>query len=99
MIVNDLHAALDTLIDALAAVDVHALPEGAALEHTEHLLDVANRLAGITAHGLQACDVREVTVSLCGRTTTAWLVEGQHLSRKDAGRRMWVARRLPAHPA
>jgi hypothetical protein len=96
---RDLHTQLDTIIDALAAVDVHALAEGLALEHTEHLLDVANRLSGITAHALQACDVRDVTVSQCGRQTTSWLVEEQHLSRADATRRMWVARWLPAHPA
>jgi hypothetical protein len=96
--VRDLLGELDSLVDALAGVDVHALAEPAALVHTERVLDVTKRLAGITAHALQALDVRDVTVHECGRQTRAWLVEDQHLSPTEAGQRMWVARRLPGYP-
>jgi hypothetical protein len=43
-------------------------------------------------------DVREVSVNECGRQMKSWLIEEQHLAPNDAGRRMWIARRLPAHP-
>jgi hypothetical protein len=96
---RDLFSDLTSVLDALAAVDVHDLPEPAALIHTEAVLDAKNRMSAIAARALQSCDVRDVTVNECGRTTKSWLIEEQHLSPKDAGRQMWVARRLPTHPA
>jgi hypothetical protein len=95
---RNLLAELVSVVDALAVVDVHGLTEPAALIHTETLLNVQERMAGLTARSLQACDVRDVTVNECGRTTKSWLVEEQHLSPTDAAGRMWVARRLPFHP-
>lgn len=88
-----------SVIDSFAAVDVHHMAEPALLVQTEMLLDARHRLDAAIAVHVQAVDVREVTVSECGRATTSWLVEEQHLSPTEAKRRMWVARRLPEHPA
>lgn len=85
-------------ITALASEDQHALPEPFWVEDTEALLEARNRLDALLAARLQAGDTRDVTVAECGRTTRAWLVEEQRLSRRDATRRLWLARRLPAHP-
>jgi Domain of unknown function (DUF222) len=93
-VVSELMSALD----GYTATDLHGLPETGLLGETETLLEARNRLDGLIALRLQAVDVREVTVSECGRATRAWLVEEQYLSPAEAKRRMWVARRLPAHP-
>jgi hypothetical protein len=96
--VRDLFGELEEILDALFAVDLHAQPEPAVLLTTERALTATNRLAGFTARSLQACDVRDVTVSECGRQTRSWLVEEAHLSPAEAGQRIWVARRLPGYP-
>jgi hypothetical protein len=88
-----------SLLDTLASVDVHGLPEPVLLVETEMLLDARSRLDGVIARHLQALDVREVTVSECGRSTRSWLVEEQHLSADEATRRMTVARTLPYRPS
>jgi Domain of unknown function (DUF222) len=90
---------LMSLIDSYTTADVHHLAEPALLVETEMLIEAQNRLGAAVALHLQAMDVRDVTVNECGRQPKSWLIEEQHLSPKDAGRRMWVARRLPAHPA
>jgi hypothetical protein len=94
----DLLGDLDTVISSLATVDAHGLSDTDLLDETETLLATRNTLDGLIAVRLQAADVRDVTVAECGRTTRSWLVEDQHLSPAEASRRMWVARRLPAHP-
>jgi hypothetical protein len=88
-----------SVIDMYAADDVHAVAEPHLLVEAEMLLEARCRLDAAIARRLQALDVRDVTVSECGRQTRSWLVEEQHLSGKDAGRLMWIARRLPAYPA
>ena len=90
---------LRSAIDALAALDVHAMPEPTLLVELEELLTAKDRLDGVIAVHLQAADVRGVTVNECGRSTRSWLVEDQHLSPEEAGRRMAVAKTLPYHPA
>src|SRR5580692_1891120 len=89
---------LISALDGFAVTDVHHLPETVLLTETELLLETRNRLDGLIAVRLQAVDVRDVTVSECGRQTRSWLIEEQYLAPGEATRRMWVARRLPAHP-
>jgi hypothetical protein len=89
---------LRSAIDALAILDVHAMPEPTLLVELEELLTAKDRLDGVIAVHLQAADVRGVTVNECGRTTRSWLVEDQHLSPSEASRRMLLARELPTHP-
>ena len=95
---RDLFGELEEILDALFAVDVHGLLEPTVLVTTERALTATNRLAGFTARSLQACDVRDITVSECGRQTRSWLIEDQCLSPAEAGQRIWVARRLPGYP-
>lgn len=86
-------------LDALTAADRHGMPETVLLAETELLLEARCRLDGLLAHHLQALDARDVTVTEHGRQTKSWLIEAELLSPREAGQRMWVARRLPAHPA
>ena len=87
-----------SVLDSLAADDVHAMAEPTLLVRTETLLAARNKLDAEIARSLQALDVRDVTVHECGRTTGSWLVEEQRLTRVEASRRMGVARLLPYHP-
>jgi Domain of unknown function (DUF222) len=89
---------LMSVIDALAVEDLHAMAEPTLLERTESLITLRDRLDAELSRSLQALDVRQVTVSECGRTTKSWLIEDQRLGPRDAAQRMWVARQLPAHP-
>jgi hypothetical protein len=89
---------LRSALDALVALDVHAMAEPVLLVGIEELLDAKDRLDGVLATHLQAADVRAVTVAEYGRTTRSWLIEDQRLSPKEASRRMALARDLPAHP-
>jgi hypothetical protein len=87
-----------SVIDAFAGCDAHQMAESSLLSETEMLLEARSRLDGVIAGRLLAMDVREVSVAECGRQLRSWLIEEQHLAPKEAGRRLWVARRLPAHP-
>jgi hypothetical protein len=87
-----------SVLDVHAATDVHGLAEPALLVETTLLIEARARLDAVIAAHLQAMDVRDVTVSECGRQTRSWLVEEQHVAPSEAGRWMWVARRLPAEP-
>ncbi|MGN6472390.1 MAG: DUF222 domain-containing protein, partial [Mycobacteriales bacterium] len=89
----------EQLIDVFAAQDPHDLSDGELLVGTETLLRERRRLDGVIARRLQVLDVRDVTTNECGRSTKAWLVEEQFLSRPDAGARMAVARSYPSRPA
>jgi hypothetical protein len=60
------------------------------------MITLRDRVDAELARSLQALDVRQVTVSECGRTTKSWLIEDQRLGPRDAAQRMWVARQLPA---
>jgi hypothetical protein len=77
---------------------VHTVAETVLLCDTEMRLEARSRLGGVIARRLQAMGVRDVSVMECGRQTKGWLVEEQRLAPADAARRMWLARRLPAHP-
>jgi Domain of unknown function (DUF222) len=56
-----------SVIDTYAATDVHALAGPALLVETELLIDARCRLDALIASHLKALEVREVTVSECGR--------------------------------
>ena len=58
-----------SVLDSLAADDVHAMAEPTLLVRTETLLAARNKLDAEIARSLQALDVRDVTVHECGRTT------------------------------
>jgi hypothetical protein len=85
-------------LDAVLAVDVHAIPEPSLLVHTETLIQARDRLDAVLSVALQAVDVRQVSVNECGRTTRSWLVEDERLAPTDAAQRVWVAKQLPFHP-
>jgi Domain of unknown function (DUF222) len=86
-------------LDTLVAHDPHDLADVLLLEDTAALLREQRRLDGILARRLQVIDTRDVTTVECGRSTRAWLVEEQLLSRSDAGARMAVARSAVSRPA
>jgi hypothetical protein len=85
-------------VDALVAQDPHDLPDAALTESTAALLREKRRIDGILARRLQVMDARDATTAECGRSTRAWLVEEQLLSRPDAGARMQVARTYVTRP-
>jgi hypothetical protein len=89
---------LGSLIDSLAIVDAHQLPEPVLLVEIEELLTARDRLDAVINSRLQVADARQVMVNLCGRQVRSWLVEEAHLSPQEAGRRMGVANALPFHP-
>lgn len=89
---------LFSVLDTLAADDVHSMPVPLLVSSTEMLLTARNRLDAEIARRLQASDIHEATVLECGRTTRSWLVEEQMLAPDEATRRMSVARSLPSHP-
>jgi hypothetical protein len=66
---------LMSVIDHLAAEDLHAMAEPTLLERTESMITLRDRLDAELARSLQALDVRQVTVSECARTTRSWLIE------------------------
>jgi hypothetical protein len=90
---------LEQLIDDLARLDPHDLPDALLLESHGRLLHLERRLAGICARRLQVIDNRDVTTDHCARSTKAWLVEEQRLSRSDAATRLQLARSVVARPA
>jgi hypothetical protein len=53
---QDLFSDLTSVLNALAGIDGHDLPEPAALVHTEAVLDAQHRMSAITARALQSCD-------------------------------------------
>ncbi len=85
--------------DALLAQDPHDLPDALLLQDTETLLRERRRLDGVIARRLQVLDARDVTTNYRARSTKAWLIEDQHLSRPDAAARMAVARSAVTRPA
>jgi hypothetical protein len=89
---------LHSLLDSLAILDPHQMPEPVLLVEITELLTARDKLDGIINTRLQAADVRDVMVAECGRHTRSWLVEEAHLSPEEAGRRMAVAKALPFHP-
>jgi hypothetical protein len=89
---------LTSVIDALACDDVHLMADSALLARTEGLLVARNKLDAEIERSLQAADSRGSTVAECGRQSRGWLIEEEFLSPKEAGRRLWLARRLPAFP-
>src|SRR5436305_1213780 len=93
-LVDQLHAVLD----GLAALDVHDLPDIALVNGVEELLVAESRLRAAQARWLGVADRREATVAECGRATRSWLIEENRLGAAEAGRRVNLARRLPAHP-
>jgi hypothetical protein len=86
-------------LDALVTQDPHDLPDVLLLADTEALLRLQRRLDGVLCRRLQVIDTRDATTTECGRSTRAWLVEDQLLSRADAGARMAVARTVVTRPA
>jgi hypothetical protein len=90
---------LEQLIDELADIDPHDIPDTVLLDSQARLLRAERRLHGIGARRLQAMDSRDVTTIECGRSTRAWLVEEQLLGRGDADIRLQVARSSVVRPA
>lgn len=89
---------LTEAFDALVAQDPHDLNDGQLLVGTEALLRERRRLDGVIARRLQAMDARDVTTHECARSTRAWLIEEQSLSRPEANARMRVARSYLSRP-
>ncbi|HEX3706047.1 MAG TPA: DUF222 domain-containing protein [Mycobacteriales bacterium] len=97
-----LDTATQTIADdtaMLVAQDPHDLPDVLLLESTQALLRLQRQLDGVLCRRLQVIDNRDATTTECGRSTRAWLVEDQLLSRADAGARMAVARTVVTRPA
>jgi hypothetical protein len=96
-----LDTATQTIADDMVMVvaqDPHDLPDVLLLESTQALLRLQRQLDGVLCRRLQVIDTRDATTVECGRSTRAWLVEDQLLSRADAGARMAVARTVVTRP-
>jgi hypothetical protein len=89
---------LEQLVDALANTDPHDLFDTVLLDQTKRVFRLQRRLDGIQARALRVLDARDVTTNECGRSTRAWLVEEQQLSRTDAGTRLQLARSSVTRP-
>jgi hypothetical protein len=90
---------LERAAELMAGTDYHDLPESLSLEWTQRTLRVQRVIDGTVAKQIQVIDSRQTTTTECGRSTRAWLVEDQLLSRADAGARMAVARSVVTRPA
>jgi len=102
VVVSAAPAAIEQLSAALAAVaalDVHELPDASLVSGIEQLLTVEAQLHAVQARWLGVADARDATVAECGRSTRWWLIEEHNLSRAEAGSRMKLAQQLPAFPA
>ena len=89
---------LSAALAAVAALDVHDLPDGALVCGLAELLTLEAQLHAVQARWLGAADTRDATVAECGRSTRWWLIEECNLGRADAGGRMRLAQQLPAFP-
>jgi hypothetical protein len=87
-----------SVIDAMTAVDPHALGPAGLIVEMEELIEARDRLDAVLASRLQAADVIGATVDECGRSTRGWLVEEMRRSPAEARRALFVARSLPSHP-
>ncbi|MGN6474022.1 MAG: DUF222 domain-containing protein [Mycobacteriales bacterium] len=90
---------LEQLLDAIAKIDPHDLPDTTLLESQQRILRLERRLHGIGARRLQVIDTRDITTTECGRSTRWWLVEEQLLGRGDADTRLQLARSSVTRPA
>jgi Domain of unknown function (DUF222) len=87
-----------SVIDAMTAVDPHALGSAGLIVELEELIEARDRLDAVIASRLQAADVCGATVDECGRSTRGWLVEEMRRSPNEARRVLFVARSLPSYP-
>jgi len=90
---------LEQLIDELAAIEAHDLPDSVLLISHARLLRAERRLQGIQARRLQVIDTRAATTNEDHRATRWWLVEKQLLGRGDADTRLQLARSSVTRPA
>lgn len=90
--------ALAGAVTELVELDVHDLPDASLLSLYERIGEAEAQLAAAKARLLRAADVRDATVTECGRASRSWLIEELRLGSKDASRQLQLARWLPTVP-
>src|SRR4051795_7226473 len=88
---------LDELKEWLAE-DVLVLSPEQALADVETCLEMETVVHALTTRAMTTLDDLDATQTLCGRTTKSWLLEEQHMSKPEAGRRMKLVRFLGYFP-